>query len=200
MAAGMSIAEELLNALKMPKLWPMPSYISETGTVSVEDFMQSIYACEYVLDMSNIHWGGELNANHVFDIFAGYHASRDSNKVRLEMLKYVTVNSQHYAWDCYTLLCMSGLSLSDWRAKMAFWENPADTMAVYALSNQFGLHTSIVTRLKLWTMIHADYQGTANWILFRSNYCTWVQTDLAISGRKQSQTNQATMALTSIIN
>ena len=165
MVAGTSVAGELLNALRMSKLWPMPSYISEADTVSIEDFMQSSYTHEYVLPTSNIHWGGELKVNHVFDIFAGYHTSRNSNKVRLEMLEYVTVNSQRYAWDCYTLLCMSRVSLSEWRAKITFWGNPADTMAVYALSDQFGLHTSVVTRSKLWTMIHADYQGTANDVL-----------------------------------
>ena len=120
MVAGKGVAEELLNALKQPKIHPMPSYISEADTVSVDDFMQSRYARDYVLDTSNIHWGGELNVNHVFDIYAGYHLSRDSNKVQLEMLEYVTVNSERYAWDCYTLLCISGLSLIDWRAKMMF--------------------------------------------------------------------------------
>ena len=158
--AGKSVAEELLNALKQPKLRPMPSYISKADTVSVEDFMQSRYAGDYVLDTSNIHWGGELNANHVFDIYAGYHLSRDSNKVWLEMLEYVTVNSERYAWDCYTLLCMSGLSLSDWRAKMTFWANSADTLAIYALSDQFGLHTSVITKSKLWTTITPDFNGT----------------------------------------
>ena len=144
----------------MPNMRPMPSYISEADTVSVEDFMTSRYARNYVLDTSNVHWGGEINANHIFDVFADYHTSRDSNKVRMGMLEYVTVNSQRYAWDCYTLLCMSGLSLGDWRAKMAFWANPADTMALYALSDQYGLHTSVITKSKLWTTVTADYQGT----------------------------------------
>ena len=139
---------------------PMPSYILEADTVSVEDFMTSRYARNYVLDTSNVHWGGEINANHIFDVFADYHTSRDSNKVRMGMLEYVTVNSQRYAWDCYTLLCMSGLSLGDWRAKMAFWANPADTMALYALSDQYGLYTSVITKSKLWTTVTADYQGT----------------------------------------
>ena len=159
MVVGKSVAEELLNALKMPKLCPMPSYISEADTVSVDDFMQSRYTRDYVLDTSNIHWGGELNLNHVFDIYAGYHLSRDSNKVWLEMLEYVTANSERYAWDCYTLLCMSGLSLSDWRAKMTFWANPADTVAIYALGDQFRLHTSIITESKLWTTVTPDFQG-----------------------------------------
>ena len=160
MAAKPSVAEELLNALQMPRLRPMPSYISEADTVSVEDFMQSRYARNYVLDTSNVHWGGELNSNHIFDVFADYHSSRDSNKVHLEMLEYVTVNAERYAWDCFTLLCMSGLSLSDWRAKMTFWANPADTMAIYALSDQYSLHTSVITKSKLWTTVAADYQGT----------------------------------------
>ena len=128
MVAGNSVAEELLNALKMPNLCPMPSYISKADNVLVADFMQSRYACDYVLDTSNVHWGGELN--HIFDIYSGFSLSRDSNKVQLEMLEYFTVNAERYAWDCYTLLCMSRLSLADWRAKMAFWANPADTMTI----------------------------------------------------------------------
>ena len=45
MAVGSSVAEELLNALKMPpEMQPIPSYTSEADTVSVEDFMQSSYA------------------------------------------------------------------------------------------------------------------------------------------------------------
>ena len=76
------------------------------------------------------------------------------------MLEYVTVNSERYAWDCFTLLCMSGLSLTDWRAKMALWANPADTMAIYALSDQYGLHTSVITKSKLWTTVTPDFQGT----------------------------------------
>ena len=44
MAAETSVTDGLLNALKMPTLQPMPSYISEADTVSVEDFMQSRYA------------------------------------------------------------------------------------------------------------------------------------------------------------
>ena len=165
MVASTSVAEESLNALKMPSLRAMPSYISEADSISVDNFMQSGYARHYVLDTSNVYWGGEINMNHVFDIYSEYHQSRDSNKVRLGMLEYVTLNSERYAWDCYTLLCMSGLSLSDWRAKMAFWANPADTMAVYALSDQFGLHTSIITNSKLWTMVTPEFQGTESEVL-----------------------------------
>ena len=77
----------------------MPAYISEADAVSVEDFRQTHYTRDYVLDTSNIHWGGEINSNYVFDVYAGYNQSRDSNRVRLEMLEYVTVNSEWYAWD-----------------------------------------------------------------------------------------------------
>ena len=202
MAAGTSVAEKLLNALKMPKLCPMPSYISEANSVSIDDFMQSRYAHDYVLDTSNIHWGGKLNSNHVFDIYAGYHSSRDSNKVQLEIVEYVTINSQRYAWDCYTLLCMSRLSLSDWRAKMTFWANPADTMTIYALSDQYSLHTSIITKSKLWTTVTPDFQGI-EWDVLETSAIKllyMVQTDSVVSGKRQYQTSQVSMALTLTIN
>ena len=125
--------------------------------------------------------------------------SRDSNKVRLEMLGYVTVNSERYAWDFYTPLCMSGLSLSDWRAKMTFWTNPADTMAIYALSDQFGLHTSVITKSKLWTTVTPDFQGTEWDVLGTSSikllYMGAKQIQ-SVSGKRQCQTSLASTALT----
>ena len=118
------------------------------------------------------------------------------------MLEYVTVNSERYAWDCYTLLCMSGLSLSDWRAKMAFWTNPADTMAIYALSDQFGLHTSVITKSKLWNTVTPDFQGN-EWDMLETSSIKLLYMGANRFGRiwkRQCQTSQASMALTSIIN
>ena len=40
-----------------------------------------------------------------------------------------------------------------------FWANPADTMAIYTLNDQFGLHTSVITKSKLWTTVTPDFQG-----------------------------------------
>ena len=48
---------------------------------------------------------------------------------------------------------------------MAFWGNPADTMAIYVPSDKFGLHTSVVTRSKISTTIHSNFKGTANDVL-----------------------------------
>ena len=42
---------------------------------------------------------------------------------------------------------------------MTFWANPADTLAIYTLCDQFGLHTSVITKSKLWTTITIDFNG-----------------------------------------
>ena len=115
------------------------------------------------------------------------------------MLEYVSVNSERYAWNCYTLLCMSGLSLSDWRAKMAFWANPADTMAIYALSDQYGLHTSIITKSKLWTTVTPDFQGT-EWDVLETSAIKLLYMGLDVSGKKQYQINPVSTVQTSTIN
>ena len=57
MAESTSVMEELLTALKLPKLQPMPAYISEADAVTVDGFLQSNFAKDFVLDTSNIHWG-----------------------------------------------------------------------------------------------------------------------------------------------
>ena len=48
---------------------------------------------------------------------------------------------------------------------MTFWANPADAMAIYTLSDQYSLHTRVVTRSKLWTTVLPDYQGTEEDVL-----------------------------------
>ena len=50
------------------------------------------YASDYVIDVSNVHWGGEVNASHVFDIFSNFHAQKDSIKTHLDMITFVTEN------------------------------------------------------------------------------------------------------------
>ena len=94
MAAGQSLISELLSAINVPKLRAMPAYLSEGDSLTIDDFMQSSYAADYILDTSNVYWGGEVNSSHIFDIYCDYCAHRDSVKTRLDMIKYVTENSR----------------------------------------------------------------------------------------------------------
>ena len=57
MAGKKSIAEELIEAINMPKMRPIPAYISESDATSVQDFLQCNLAREYMLDTSKITWG-----------------------------------------------------------------------------------------------------------------------------------------------
>ena len=54
MAAGQSLISELLSAINVPKLRAMPAYLSEGDSLTIDDFMQSSYAADYVLDTSNV--------------------------------------------------------------------------------------------------------------------------------------------------
>ena len=68
MAVHFSLSQELTKAINIPNLRPTPSYLSEEDAVTVDMFMQSEYASDYMIDTSNIHWGGEIHQSHVFDI------------------------------------------------------------------------------------------------------------------------------------
>ena len=149
----------------MPNMHPIPSYLSEDDAVTVDMFMQSDCASEYKINTSNIHWGGLLHQGHVFDIYAEYSPSRDSTRTRLDMIRYVTDNSARYNWDAHLYLSMKGLTLETWIQKMLFWENGGDALAIYSLSNMLGIHTTILTRSKPWTMISGDFQGDVNNLL-----------------------------------
>ena len=95
MEAGSSLSAELLAAIQVP----MPAYLSESDALTVSDFIQINYASKYVIDVSNVHWGGEVNASHLFDIFSNFHAQKDSVKTHLDMIIFVTENMRRYSWD-----------------------------------------------------------------------------------------------------
>ena len=159
MAAHSSLALDVIEAISMPNLKSTPSYLSEDDAVTVDMFMQSEYARDYMIDTSNIHCGGEVHQSHVFDIYATFSSTKDPVKVRLDMIQFVTANLLRYNWDAHLYLKMHGLNLESWIQKMMFWENCADTLAIYSLSDMLGIHTTVLTKSKPWTTISGDYQG-----------------------------------------
>ena len=75
------------------------------------------------------------------------------------MIQFMTANVPRYNWDAYLYLKMHGLNLESWIQKMMFWENCADALAIYSLSDMLGIHTTVLTKSKPWTTISGDYQG-----------------------------------------
>ena len=143
----------------------MPAYLSEGDALTIDDFMQSSYTADYVLDTSNVHWGGEVNSSHIFDIYCDYQAHRDSVKTRLDMIKYVTENSHRYDWDGQLFLHLNNLSLETWINKMSYWANSADALSLYALSDMCGIQTCVITKTKPWTTVDSNFKGTVNDVL-----------------------------------
>ena len=160
MVAGQSLVSELLSAINVPKLRAMPAYLSEGDTLTVDNFMQSSFATDYMLDTSNVHWGGEVNSSHIFDIYCDYQVHRDSVKTRLDMIKYVTENSRRYNWDGQLFLRLNNLSLETWINKMSYWGNCGDALSLYALSDMCGIHTCVITKTKPWTTVDSNFKGT----------------------------------------
>ena len=154
--ASNSIASELVKAFSLQKRRPQPSYLSESEAVSTQDFSQSTFAEKYVLDIVNLYWPGHLNRNHVFDLFAEFLPHGDSGKTRCDMISFVSDNRARYSMDCHTVLKMHELNLTSWACRMTYFENPADELAIYALSDLVNIHTVILTRTKPWTTLHPD--------------------------------------------
>ena len=151
MAATPSLSSELLAAIQVPNLRPMPAYLSESDSLMVAEFLQIHYAAYYKIDVSNVHWGGEINSSHLFDIFCNFHLHKDSVKTRIDMISFVTSNYRRYSWDCDLFLCMNKLTLNDWVSKMSYWGNCGDALAI---------HTCVVTKSKPWTTVANTFQGT----------------------------------------
>ena len=122
MAVQSSLSQDLINMINMPNLRPTPTYLSEEDAITVDMFMQSEYASDYLIDTRNIYWGGEIHHSHVFDIYAKFSLTRDLVKTRLDMIKFVTANLARYNWDAHLYLTMHGLNLESWVQKMMFSE------------------------------------------------------------------------------
>ena len=160
MAATSGLSSELLAAIQVPNLCPMPAYLSESDSLTVAEFLQTHYAAHYKINVSNVHWGGEINASHLFDIYCNFHALKDSVKTRIDMISFVTSNYRRYSWDCDLFLRMNKLTLNDWVSKMSYWGNCRDALAIYAMSDMYGVHTCVVTKSKPWTTVSNTFQGT----------------------------------------
>ena len=158
--AASSLSSELLAAIQVPGLRPMPVYLSETDALTVAEFLQTHYAAYYKINVSNVHWGGEVNTNHLFDIFCSYHPQKDTVKTRFDMISFVTSNYRRYSWDCDIFLRMNKLTLNDWVNKMTYFGNCGDALAIYAMSDMYGVHSCIITKSKPWTTVANTFQGT----------------------------------------
>lgn len=165
MAGNTSLAAELLQAIKMPNLRQIPAYISESDATSIEEFLQCKLAKELIVDMSKITWGGEVNNNHIFEMYSDYSATKDSVKVRMDMLVFVTENATRYSNHCFPLLKMLGLDLMSWMAKVTHFGNSADTLCLCALSEMLGVHTCVLTKNRPWTTIDPSFGGTLDDVL-----------------------------------
>ena len=81
MVVPSSLTSEVLEAINLPNLKPIVSYLSGDDAVTVDMFMQSEYASDFMIDTSNIYSGGEIHQGHVFDIYAKFSPTKDPVKV-----------------------------------------------------------------------------------------------------------------------
>ena len=160
MSAKMSLAAELFRAITAPKLSPIPAHLPECDGLTVDWFLQCEYARDYVIDTSNLHWGGEVNKDHLFDIYKNFSSDKDSVKTRMSMLEFVANNVAKYTRNCYCYLRMNELTLDQWVKKMTHFDNGGDALSLYAMSDMFGVHTTVLTKGRAWTTVHGNYPGT----------------------------------------
>ena len=127
--------------------------------MTVSEYLQTAIAREYSVDTSNLYWGGNPNNNHVFDMFNAFKPHHDSVKTRYEMLQFVIDNERRYDWNGHLFLHMNNLTLADWLQQQTHFENSADVLSIYALSDMCGVHSTIVTKTKPWTTVHPTFNG-----------------------------------------
>ena len=157
MVAGKtSIAEELLQLILLHQMHAIPAYLSESDATTIEAFAKSELSLKYVLDTQNLYWPGAVNRSHVFDLFAEFLPHKDGGKARLDMINFVSDNREKYVIDGHVVLKMNETNLNAWACKMTYWENSADELALYALSDLTKQHTLVITSTKPWSTVHPN--------------------------------------------
>ena len=157
MVAGKtSIAEELLQSISLHQMCAIPAYLSESDATTIEAFTKLELSLKYVLDTQNLYWPGTVNRSHVFDLFAEFLPHKDGGKARLDMINFVSDNRERYMIDGHVVLKMHETNLNAWACKMTYWENSADELALYALSDLMKQHTIVITSTKPWSTVHPD--------------------------------------------
>ena len=154
--AKKSLAEELMDAINYYQMKAHPSYISESDAVSIGDFTCSELAEKYALDTVNLYWPGKVNKNHVFEIYSEFLPHGDAGKTRCDMINFVSDHKERYAMDGHTVLKMHKTNLTNWACKMTYFENGADELGLYALSDLTKKHTVVITNNRPWTTVHPD--------------------------------------------
>ena len=157
MAAGKtSIAEELIQAISLHQMRVIPAYLSESDATTIEAFARSELSLTYVLDTQNLYWPGVVNRSHVFDLFAEFLLHKDGSKARLDIINFVSDKRERYVIDGHVVLKMHETNLNAWACKMTYWENSADKVALYTLSDLTKQHTVAITSTKPWSTVHPD--------------------------------------------
>ena len=65
-------------------------------------------------------------------------------------------NREQYVIDGHVVLKMHETNLNAWACKMTYWENSADELALYTLSDLMKQHTVVLTSTKPWSTVHPD--------------------------------------------
>ena len=83
----------------------------------------------------------------------------------MSMLEFVANNVTKYTRNCYCYLRMNELTLDQWVRKMTHFDNEGDALSLYAMSDMFGVHTTVLTKGRAWTTVHGNYPGTLEDVL-----------------------------------
>ena len=147
-------SEELLTALYTKSYTGIVSYLSPHDHLTVPEIDHSTLATSHWLDELRTIEGKKSThkrvPNAVFKVFAWLD---DQELVCSNMVSQVTSEFNLYSAAGLVCLKMHKLTLSTWIGKIQNSKTPADELAVYALSQMYGKHSVIYTKIKTWTTV-----------------------------------------------
>ena len=128
--------------------------MSPYDCLTVQDFDRSSLATHHWLDEPRNMDGRKskrCDPNTVFKVFARFEDIEDHKLVRQNMVSTITTEFNWYSDMALVCLQMHKTTLSKWIDKMQDPRQPADELAVYALSRIYNQHSVTYTKTKTWS-------------------------------------------------
>ena len=106
------------------------SHLSERDAVTCESFDKSHLSRNYVLDTSLVYQNGQLNPNHIFELF-GQLSGHSASNVRFLLLSDVTADVEFYQRTIFVCLEMQNISFNQWITNLSIEEMYADELTLF---------------------------------------------------------------------
>ena len=153
--AAKSLAEELLSCVLPYSYTSKLSCLTTDDFVSLRTFPKTELGKMFTSDRQGCRKDGEINNNHLFDLFGRY-SEEDAESVCTDAMERIECGSLVYESEGAEFFMMRGLTYKEWALTACNHYYYGDELLIYALCRIFHRHGLVVCFDCIWSTIKSD--------------------------------------------